>query len=252
MSIYIKLISTALLIISTGSSFAQTGSQSSSNINSKVVVIYRYNPHHKKDHKVKAIALLAAKCYYFKKVPHVQIGKPLSAEKGKYIADAAMTKFMGNLTAKKFENINKLECNCGGITEETYVIEISSDGKPASKKIFYVPVVTNCPANSSCAIIGTITDFFSKLKQNKLHDQLSAVRYHMPIHSQPEGCALWPAFRTRHYFIPFSNLAFCPASIFQTPSRFTSTIILRNSNVSPGYRSSPSKPVRTCEIARLG
>ncbi|HEX8019722.1 hypothetical protein [Mucilaginibacter sp.] len=165
MSIYIKLVSTTLLIISTGSSFAQTGSQSSSNINSKQVVIYRYNPHHKKDHKVKAIALLAAKCYYFKKVPHVQIGKPLSAEKGKYIADAAMSNFMSKLTAKNFENINKRECNCGGISEETYVVEISPDGQPGNRRIFYVPVVTNCPANSPCAVIGTITDFFSKLKQ---------------------------------------------------------------------------------------
>jgi hypothetical protein len=252
MSIYIKILSTALLIISIGSSFAQTGSQSPSNINSKFVVIYRYNPHHKKDHKVKAIAFLAAKCYYFKKVPHVQIGKPLSAEKGKYIADAAMTKFMSNLTAKNFENINKRECNCGGITEETYIIEISSDGRSAGRKIFYVPVVTNCPVSSPCAVIGIITDFFSKLKQNKLHGQLSAVRYRRPIHSKPEGRVLRPAFMARIYFTPFSNLAFCPASIFQTPSRFTSTIILLNSNVSPGYRSSPSKPVRTCEIARLG
>ena len=234
MSIFIKIVSTALLIISTGSSFAQTGSQSPSNINPKQVVIYRYNPHHKKDHKVKAIAFFAAKCYYFKKVPHVQIGKPLSAEKGRYIADAVMTKFISNLTAKNFENINKRECNCGGIGEETYVIEISPDGRSASKKIFYVPVVSNCPVNSPYAIIGTITGFFSKLKQNKLHGQLSDVRYHMPIHSQPEDCALWPTFRTSPYFTPFSNLAFCPASIFQTPSRFTSTIILLNSNVSPG------------------
>ena len=124
MSIFIKIVSTALLIISTGNAFAQTGSLSQSNINSNFVVIYRYNPHHKKDHKVKAIAFLATKCYYFKKVPHVQIGKPLSAEKGKYIADAVMTKFMRNLTAKNFENINKRECNCGGISEETYVIEL--------------------------------------------------------------------------------------------------------------------------------
>ncbi|WP_413666860.1 hypothetical protein ACEN9X_20295 [Mucilaginibacter sp. Mucisp86] len=165
MSIFIKILSTALLILSTGNVFAQTGSQSSSNINSKQVVIYRYNPHHKKDHKVKAIAFLAAKCYYFKKVPHAQIGKPLSAENGKYITDADMTKFMNNLTAKNFENINKRECNCGGINEETYVVEISPDGQSAGKKIFYVPVVTNCPANSPCAVIGTITGFFSKLKQ---------------------------------------------------------------------------------------
>ncbi|MFC0513617.1 hypothetical protein ACFFGT_05375 [Mucilaginibacter angelicae] len=175
MSIFIKIVSTALLIISTGSSFAQTDGQTQSNINSKQVVIYRYNPHHKKDHKVKAIAFLAAKCYYFKKVPHVQIGKPLSAEKGRYIADAVMTKFMGNLTAKNFENVNKRECNCGGISEETYVIEISPDGRSAGKKVFYVPVVSNCPVNSPCAVIGTITDFFSKLKQNKLHGKLSAV-----------------------------------------------------------------------------
>lgn len=141
---------------------------------------------------------------------------------------------MSNLTAKNFENINKRECNCGGISEETYVIEISPDGQSGNRKIFYVPVVSNCLVNSPCAIIGTITGFFSKLKQNKLHGQLSAVRYRRPIHSQPEGCAFWPAFRTRRYFIPFSNLAFCPARIFQTPSRFTSTIILLNSNVSPG------------------
>jgi hypothetical protein len=165
MSIFIKIVSTALLTISTGSAFAQTGSQSSSNINSKQVVIYRYNPHRKKDHKVKAIALLGAKCYYFKKVPHIQIGKPLLAEKGRYVADADMTKFMSNLTAKNFENINKRECNCGSISEDTYVIEVSPDGRPADKKIFYVPVVTNCPVNSPCAVIGTISDFFSKLKQ---------------------------------------------------------------------------------------
>ncbi len=165
MSIFIKTVSTALLIISTGSAFAQTGSQSPSNINSKQVVIYRYNPHRKKDHKVKAIALLATKCYYFKKVPHLQIGKPVSAEKGRYVADADMTKFMSNLTAKKFENINKRECNCGGISEDTYVIEIGPDGRSTGKKIFYVPVVSNCPANSPCAVIGTITGFFSKLKQ---------------------------------------------------------------------------------------
>ncbi|UOE47266.1 hypothetical protein MTO98_22945 [Mucilaginibacter sp. SMC90] len=165
MSIFIKIVSTALLIISTGNVFAQAGSQSQSNINSKFVVIYRYNPHHKKDHKVKAIALLAAKCYYFKKVLHVQIGKPLSAENGKYIADADMTKFMGNLTAKNFESINKRECNCGGVSEETYVVEISPDGQPGNRKIFYVPVVNNCPANSPCAVIATITGFFSKLRQ---------------------------------------------------------------------------------------
>jgi hypothetical protein len=165
MSIFIKIVSTALLIISTGNAFAQAGSQSPSNISSKLVVIYRYNPHHKKDHKVKAIALLAAKCYYFKKVPHAQIGKPLSAENGKYIADAAMNNFMSKLTAKDFENINKRECNCGCISEETYVVEISPDVQPGSKKIFYVPVVNNCPANSPCAVIGTITDFFAKLKQ---------------------------------------------------------------------------------------
>ncbi|SDI28384.1 hypothetical protein ACRQ5D_32115 [Mucilaginibacter sp. P25] len=165
MSIFIKIVSTALLIISTGNPFAKTGSQSPSNISSKSVVIYRYNPHHKKDHKVKAIALLDTKCYYFKKVPHLQIGKPLSAENGKYIADATMNNFMSKLTAKNFENINKRECNCGGMSEETYVIEISPDGQAASRRIFYVPVVNNCPANSSCAVIGTITDFFAKLKQ---------------------------------------------------------------------------------------
>ncbi|WP_426586042.1 hypothetical protein [Mucilaginibacter sp. R-33] len=165
MSIFIKIVSTVLFIISTGNSFAQTASQSPSNLNSKQVIIYRYNPHHKKDHKVKAITLLAAKCYYFKKVPHAQIGKPLSVENGKYIADAAMNNFMSKLTAKNFENINKQECNCGGISEETYVVEISPDGQPGSRRIFYVPVVSNCPANSPCAVIGTITDFFAKLKQ---------------------------------------------------------------------------------------
>ncbi|WP_431198778.1 hypothetical protein ACQ86K_21840 [Mucilaginibacter sp. P19] len=165
MSIFIKIISTALLILSTGNTFVQAGSSSPLNINSKQVIIYRYNPHHKKDHKVKAIALLAAKCYYFKKVPHAQIGKPLSAENGKYIADAAMLNFMNKLTAKNFENINKRECNCDGISEETYVVEISPDGQAASRRIFYVPVVSNCPANSPCAVIGTITGFFLKLKQ---------------------------------------------------------------------------------------
>ncbi|QTE39661.1 hypothetical protein J3L18_11585 [Mucilaginibacter gossypii] len=84
---------------------ARVCSHSLSNINSKQVIIYRYNPHHKKDHKVKAIALRAAKCYYFKKVPHAQIGKPLSAENGKYIADVTMLNFMNKLTAKNFENI---------------------------------------------------------------------------------------------------------------------------------------------------
>jgi len=165
MSIFIKIISKALLIISTGNAFAQAANQSPSNISSKQVVIYRYNPHNKKDHKVKAIALSAAKCYYFKKIPHAQIGKPLLAENGKYIADAAMTNFMSKLTAKNFENINKRECNCGGMSEETYVVEISPDGQPAGRRIFYVPVVSNCPANSPCAVIGTITDFFAKLKQ---------------------------------------------------------------------------------------
>lgn len=154
-----------MLIISTGNAFAQAGSQSLSNTSSKLVVIFRYNPHHKKDHKVKAIAFLAAKCYYFKKVPHVQIGKPLSAENGKYIADATMNNFMSKLTAKNFENINKRECNCGGISEETYVVEISPDGQAASRRIFYVPVVNNCPTDSPCAVIGTITGFFAKLKQ---------------------------------------------------------------------------------------
>lgn len=154
-----------MLIISTENAFAQAGSPSSSNISSKQVIIYRYNPHHKKDHKVKAIALLAAKCYYFKKVPHVQIGKPLSAENGKYIADATMNNFMSKLTAKNFENINKRECNCGGISEETYVVEINPDGQAGSRRIFYVPVVSNCPANSPCAVIGAITGFFVKLKQ---------------------------------------------------------------------------------------
>jgi len=165
MSIFVNIVSTALLIISTGNAFAQAANQSPSNISSKLVVIYRCNPHHKKDHKVKAIALLAAKCYYFKKVPHAQIGKPLSAENGKYMADAAMNNFMNKLTAKNFENINKRECNCGGMSEETYVVEISPDGQAGSRRIFYVPVVSNCPVNSPCAIIGTITGFFSKLKQ---------------------------------------------------------------------------------------
>jgi len=167
MSIFIKTISTALLIISTGNAFARTAGQSPSNISSKEVIIYRYNPHHKKDHKVKAIALLAAKCYYFKKLPHTQIGKPLSAEDGKYIDDASMASFLSKLTAKNFENINKRECYCGGVTEETYVVEISPDGQPGSRRIFYVPVVNNCPANSSCAVLGTITGFFSKLKKKQ-------------------------------------------------------------------------------------
>lgn len=165
MSIFIKIVSTALLIISTGNTFGQAASPSPSNTNSKFVVIFRYNPHHKKDHKVKAIALLAAKCYYFKKVPHVQIGKPLSPENGKYIADAAMTNFMSKLTTKNFENINKRECNCGGVSEETYVVEINPDGQAGSRRIFYVPVVSNCPANSPCAVIGAITGFLVKLKQ---------------------------------------------------------------------------------------
>lgn len=167
MSIFIKIVSAALLIISTGNTFAQANGQSSSNTNSKLVVIFRYNPHHKKDHKVKAIALLAAKCYYFKKVPHLQIGKPLSAENGKYITDAAMTSFMSKLTAKDFENINKRECNCGGISEETYVVEINPDGQPGSRRIFYVPVVNSCPTNSPCAVLGAITNFFSKLKKKQ-------------------------------------------------------------------------------------
>ncbi|QEM09250.1 hypothetical protein [Mucilaginibacter rubeus] len=167
MSIFIKIVSTALLIISAGDAFAQAGNQSPSNINSKLVVIFRYNPHHKKDHKVKAIALLATKCYYFKKVPHVQIGKLLSPENGKYIADAAMTSFMSKLTAKNFENIKKQDCNCGDISEETYVVEISPDGQPGNRRIFYVPVVNSCPANSPCAVLGTITDFFSKLKKKQ-------------------------------------------------------------------------------------
>ncbi|WP_161964499.1 hypothetical protein [Mucilaginibacter endophyticus] len=165
MSIFIKTISTALLIISTGNTFAQAGSQSPSNINSKLVVIYRYDPDRKKDHKVKAIALLAAKCYYFKKLPHTQIGKPLSAENGKYIADVTITKFMSNLTAKNFESINKKDCNCGGISDDTFVVEISPDGQPGNKKIFYVPKVANCPANSPCAVIDAITGIFLKLKQ---------------------------------------------------------------------------------------
>ncbi len=154
-----------MLIISTGNTFAQAGSQSPSNINSKLVVIYRYDPDRKKDHKVKAIALLAAKCYYFKKLPHTQIGKPLSAENGKYIADVTITKFMSNLTAKNFESINKKDCNCGGISDDTFVVEISPDGQPGNKKIFYVPKVANCPANSPCAVIDAITGIFLKLKQ---------------------------------------------------------------------------------------
>jgi hypothetical protein len=165
MSTYIKIASIVLLTISTWNAFAQSGSQSKSNTNSKQVVIFRYDPHRKKDHKVKAIALLAAKCYYFKKVPEVQIGKPLSPDKGKYIPDATITNFMSKLTAKNFDNINKRECNCGGISEDSFVIEISPDGKPGNKKIFYVPVVSACPENSPCAAIGTISDFFLKLKQ---------------------------------------------------------------------------------------
>jgi len=165
MSIFLKIVSTALLIISTGNTFAQAGSQSPSNINSKLVVIYRYDPDRKKDHKVKAIALLAAKCYYFKKLPHTQIGKPLSTENGKYIADAAINNFMSMLTAKSFGNINKQECNCGGISDDTFVVEISPDGQPGNKKIFYIPKVANCPADSPCAVIDTITGIFLKLKQ---------------------------------------------------------------------------------------
>jgi hypothetical protein len=166
MSIFIKIVSTVLLTISSWNAFAQADNQPQSNINSKQVVIFRYNPHRKKDHKVKAIALLATKCYYFKKVPEAQIGKPLSltTNKGKYIPDAAMSTFMGNLTFKNFENIKKQECNCGAVSEETYVVEINPDGKPGNKKIFYVPVVSACPDSSPCAVIGTISDFFLKLK----------------------------------------------------------------------------------------
>jgi hypothetical protein len=165
MRTFIKIVSIALLTTSSWNAFAQPTNQSQLNTGLKQVIIYRYDPGRKKDHKVKAIALLGDKCYYFKKVPKIQIGKPISPDNGKYISDANLNTFISSLTFKNFENVNRQNCNCKAISEDTFVVEISPDGKPGNRKIFYVPVLNECPKDSPCTVIGTIYGFFIKLKR---------------------------------------------------------------------------------------